>query len=253
MRAIQYVELMRKIVISDIHGCNQTFNKVLSSVQVEKKDQLLLLGDYIDRGPDSKGVLDTIMHLQEQGFNVKCLMGNHEKMFLDALHNDSETDYQFWYRNGGKETLESFKTQEIKDVTSKYVDFIESLFRFHEDENFIYVHAGLDMRAGDPYSQKEAMLWIREWYRHIDKQWLANRVIIHGHTVEERVLIQKSLENLDQIPVVNIDNGCYYDEGYYPLGYHGLCALILTNPAGCTVADLPKYMELFFEKCVDVV
>jgi len=71
---------MRQIAISDIHGCARTFQALLDKIQLSTNDQLYLLGDYIDRGPDSKGVIDTILGLINAGYRVQTLMGNHEKM-----------------------------------------------------------------------------------------------------------------------------------------------------------------------------
>lgn len=76
---------MKKYAITDIHGCNKTFQALLDKIAFTTADALYLLGDYIDRGPDSKGVFDTIFNLQETGHSVHCLRGNHEAMFLDSL------------------------------------------------------------------------------------------------------------------------------------------------------------------------
>ena len=68
-------KLARQIAISDIHGCARTFKKlVLEKVVLDKQDTLFLLGDYINKGPDSKGVLDFIFELKNSGFNVQCLI-----------------------------------------------------------------------------------------------------------------------------------------------------------------------------------
>ncbi len=69
---------MRKLAIGDIHGCNKTFKALLDQINLSKDDELTLLGDYIDRGPDSKGVIDTIINLQSSGYQVRALRGNHD-------------------------------------------------------------------------------------------------------------------------------------------------------------------------------
>ena len=96
---------MRIIAISDIHGFNKTFHALLDKVGLTKDDQLFILGDNIDRGPDSKGILDTIIKLQQDGYGIKCILGNHEEMMLKAHYNPSQSD--LWLLNGGNTTLKS--------------------------------------------------------------------------------------------------------------------------------------------------
>ena len=199
---------MRRIAISDIHGCLKTFRRLLEKkVILTKGDELYLLGDYIDRGPDSKGVIDYIMNLRKQGFSVKCLLGNHEEMLLKSMYmRDWE---QTWLYNGGEETLESFGVKNVSDIPDLYINFIEELSHYHLVDKFILVHAGLSFKKGDPFRDKDSMLWARRWYHTLDYSWLASRIIIHGHTTLEKTAIQKMRENLNQLPILNIDAGCY--------------------------------------------
>jgi len=76
---------LRILAISDIHGCLNTFKAILQQINYTKADQLFLIGDFIDRGPDSKGVIDHIWDLQAQGFSITCIKGNHEQMLLNGL------------------------------------------------------------------------------------------------------------------------------------------------------------------------
>ena len=75
----------RRFAVPDIHGCNKTFQALLDRIQLTTNDQLFLLGDYIDRGPDSVGVLDTILRLKEEGYSVFPLRGNHEQMLIESI------------------------------------------------------------------------------------------------------------------------------------------------------------------------
>ncbi len=226
---------MRRIAISDIHGCFKTFKRLLEKrVVLTPSDELYLLGDYIDRGPDSKGVLDYILNLKKKGYFVKCLLGNHEEMLLKGveLRNWRST----WLVNGGEETLESFKAKNIDEIPAPYFDFLESLSHYHLVDKYILVHAGLNFKKGDPLKDKDSMLWIRRWYHTLDTNWLANRVVIHGHTTTETAAIKKMHQNLKQLPILNIDAGCYkvlsIDKGQ-------LCAYDMTND------------ELYFQKNID--
>ena len=171
---------MKQYAIGDIHGCSKTFKELLDKIGLIEGDELYLLGDYIDRGPDSKGVIDTIFELREKGFKVICLRGNHESMLLDALKNREEQ--KNFMRNGGKQTLQSFDTVRPIDLPIEYIHFFESLPFYHEVGDYILVHAGLNFLEADPLTDTEAMMWIRNWYQWIDYNWLGNRTILHGHT-----------------------------------------------------------------------
>ncbi len=215
---------MRRIVISDIHGCEQTFRALLKKIKLEKSDLLFLGGDYIDRGPSSKGVLDTIIELREQGYQLRCIKGNHEIMMQTARNDDHL--YNQWSYNGGYQTMRSFGVQNINAISDKYWKFLEQLNHYIEDDAYIFVHAGLNFECEDPFEDDHAMLWIRDWYPKIDYSWLGNRTIIHGHTPVTKQEIKRGLSHLDQMRVLNIDCGCFLtvdaDRGK-------LCALDLTN------------------------
>lgn len=197
---------MRAFAFSDIHGCSMTFDQLLSSLSLSKKDQLYFLGDYIDRGPDSKGVLDTIMALQDNHFQVRCLRGNHEQLMLDALHNPDSL--HTWLTNGGRETLNSFGVHDLREVPQKYFDFLNSLEWYISLENYILVHAGLNFHISNPLEDQISMMWIRNWYKDIRADWLGNRIIVHGHTPISRQNMIALRES--GIQAVNIDNGCVF-------------------------------------------
>jgi serine/threonine protein phosphatase 1 len=219
--------LKRQIAISDIHGCRKTFQALLEKIAFSLTDELFLLGDYIDRGPDSKGVMDDIMQMQEDGYSVICLRGNHEESMMRSR---SDITYRAaWMGWGGKQTLESFGIKEassILDVESKYWKFMKGLKYFHETEQFILVHAGLNFDASPPFENHYSMMWIRDWYEDIDREWLNGRIIIHGHTPAKHFDIRASLFKTDELPAIDIDNGCVY--GHIE-GMGRLCAFDLTN------------------------
>src|SRR3954465_8938650 len=130
---------MRTFVISDIHGNNELFREALNEVGFKKEDKLILLGDLIDRGIDSKGVLDSVIQLLESGSNVVCLMGNHEQMLLDAPL--SKNHLHHWLLNGGDQTLNSFRINSVYKIPPKYLDLINTFKYFDEDANFVFAHA----------------------------------------------------------------------------------------------------------------
>lgn len=216
---------MRKIAISDIHGCNATFEALLQQLELSKEDHLFLLGDYIDRGPSSKQVLDTIFRLMDEGYQVQCLRGNHEEMLLWAYEN-AGYDLQTFLNNGGEITLASFGAQHPRGIDSRYIDFINNLPYYLESDEYIFVHAGLNFSPrSHPLEDKDRMLWIRHWYPMIDYQWLGKRYIVHGHTPTLSMTINKNFQFFEELKVLNIDAGCVFPMS----GYGNLCAVDLTG------------------------
>jgi len=210
---------MRTFVISDVHGYNNAFRKALKSIELKKTDTLILLGDLIDRGEDSKGVLDTVLLLIENNFNIICLKGNHEQMFIDAFDNiQSKIN---WLKNGGDITLSSFYTSSINKIPSTYVDFIKSFKPYHSYNEFIFVHAGLNMNLDNPFIDENAILWMRDQENYYNEDWLQNRTIIHGHNPTIRFQIEENVNNLKNI--ICIDNGCFLSRE----GYGSICVLQL--------------------------
>ncbi len=212
---------MSRYAISDIHGCIGTFKAALQQINFSKNDELYLLGDYIDRGPDSKAVIDHIWELQNSGYHVSCLLGNHEEMMLEGL--SKESTQSAWKMHGGRETLASFGANEIAKVPYEYLEWMRKLPHFFEVDHYILVHAGLNFRTNDPLDDKNGMLWSRHWYHEIRKDWLRGRIVVHGHTPTSQDTIEASLTILNEIPAINIDNGCVYNR----VGHGQLCVFNL--------------------------
>ncbi len=217
--------MSRKIAISDIHGCYDTFLALLEQVKFTPKDKLYLLGDFIDRGPKSKQVLDWIIDKEQEGYHLRFIRGNHEQMMLNARNNDNKL--RVWFRNGGEQVLESFQVKSVKQIPQKYWDFLEDLKFFHATKKYLFVHAGLNFGNEDPLQDKEAIIWTRYWYDQIDYDWLGKRILLHGHTPIPKEAIQEMLDELPEKQVINIDAGCYGRDVAEGFGY--LCALDLTN------------------------
>jgi len=193
----------RTFAISDIHGCARTFQKLVQEViHLQKSDSLYLIGDFIDRGNDSKGVVDFIFQLQEEGHQLFLLRGNHEQLMMDSV-NDKET-FNLWIKNGGDKTLKSFGIKSYSNLTLRYLSFFEKTERCLTYEKFIIVHAGLNFNHDNLFEDEEAMLWTRDM--KIDKQKLGDRVIVHGHTPKPL----DSILSQNQQGAVNIDGGCVY-------------------------------------------
>jgi serine/threonine protein phosphatase 1 len=229
---------MRQFAISDIHGCNTTFNALLDKIGLTTADELYLLGDYIDRGPDSKGVLDTIIALQSKGYKVRCLLGNHDDCMVRALYSFEECEA--WLDKwGGKETLDSFGVSTIQDVPLAYWRLLDSLENYIEVGDYLLVHAGLNWSVPKPLADLDGLLYARNWYGKIDYEWLGKRTILHGHTPIVRPAMESLLVSLPYHQYLNLDNGCVYDR--YADGSYHLCAFDMTNH------------QLFFQKNLDDV
>ena len=199
--------MARQIAISDIHGCVKTFRKLVLDVVVLTKDDILfLLGDYVNKGPEAKGVIDYIFKLRKDGYQVKCLRGNHEQYLLDGLASRWE-EFSFITR-GGEETLKSFGVKSISDIPKIYLDFIQSLPFYIELEEYLLIHAGLDFNLTDPYTDNDSMLNIREMT--VDLIRTGGRKIIHGHVPATINDIEKSI--LEGASHISIDSGCVYDK-----------------------------------------
>ena len=198
----------RRFAIGDVHGCCRTLHTMIEDViQLEQADTLYLLGDYIDRGPNSKGVLDYLMHLARKGYDIRPLMGNHERMMLKA-RNSFEADNR-WRMNGGCTTLHDFGVKKASEIPDTYFDFLEALPLIHVLDDYVLVHSGLHFGVPDPIKDTPEffLLWDRD-YKVLPEK-LAGRTLITGHTVHPLFEIRASLDT----PHILLDNGCY-DKGH---------------------------------------
>src|SRR5690606_5557591 len=132
---------MARYAISDIHGCARTFKAlVLEQLQLKKTDELYLLGDYVNKGPDSKGVLDFIIHLQKQQYQVHCLRGNHDQMVLKAA---SKRESALNLSDQEKVmVLISFGMQDFRKLPTTYANFVDTLPDHLDRPAYCLVHAG---------------------------------------------------------------------------------------------------------------
>jgi len=203
--------MKNRYAIADIHGCFKTLNALLfDKLMISKEDEIYFIGDYVDRGPRSKEVLDLLMDLEIDGYNVHFTRGNHEQMMLDSLK--SLSDMELWLLNGCNETLDSFKVFETSEIPVKYINFINRMPYYIDLEDFILVHAGLNFDLDNPLLDLNSMLWIRNSI--VNRQKIKNRRVIVGHTPKTLDEIKSSL-NSDKII---IDGGCCYSHRYSNLG-----------------------------------
>jgi len=218
----------RRIVIGDIHGCYKTLcNLIELQIKPVKGDSVYFVGDYIDRGPRSREVLDYLIGMKDKGYNSFPLEGNHEDIFIKAWQN--EDFMKAWLHNGAEETLKSFGIPEdklnlhegLRLIPEHYINFLSELPLYYSLNDYIIVHAGLNVTSPDIFSDTYAMLWSRE----IKGLNLINKdiCVIHGHTPMPIVTLKQTLGRKDARNL-NIDAGCAYKD--LP-GYGILAALDL--------------------------
>lgn len=198
--------MSRAFAIGDIHGCAKTFRKLLfDEIGLQPADELYCVGDYIDRGPDSKGVIDLIVFLRQQGYTIHTLRGNHEQMMLDCLADKSHLNN--WFKNGAEATLNSFNIKSLKELDKIYIDFLNQTNYYIETPAYIFVHAGLNFYIPNPFEDKETMLWTRN--ELADKNKTLGKIVVHGHIPKSYTIIMNQLQQPD-ILSIDVDGGCVY-------------------------------------------
>ncbi len=187
----------RLLAVGDIHGCLHQLEQLIEQVQPTMSDQVVFLGDYIDRGLDSRGVIDYLIHFGSRFPQTVFLKGNHEEMFLDFVAGRNQMLYVL---NGGQATLENYQEAEKLRIPKSHLDFLQNLRTSYETERFIFVHAGL--RPGLPLAaqQEKDLLWIREEFLHSDYDW--GKTIVFGHTPRLDVLLSAHR--------IGVDTGAVY-------------------------------------------
>ncbi|MFN4019734.1 MAG: metallophosphoesterase family protein [Erythrobacter sp.] len=194
----------RYYVIGDIHGRLDLYEALIAAIEEDDRQarsadtRIVLLGDLVDRGPDSAGVIARTRRWQQQA-NVRVLAGNHEEMFLDAFERPEALRH--FLKHGGHETVLSYglsKSQfaalELEDLFAllpelvpeadrEYIASFETMLRAGD---YVFVHAGIDPNRPLDQQRRSDLLWIRE--RFLSHEGPLEKVVVHGHTIFERVM-----------------------------------------------------------------
>lgn len=224
------ISAVRRFAIGDIHGCSRTFRKLLKKINLSLEDEVYILGDMIDRGNNSSGVLDYIINLREKGYKIFPIMGNHEKMLLDVLNKDSQYihDYLKYYKS-------SDLLSETGNVKKRYSDLLKSLPYYYELDNCILVHAALNLTNENIFEDKKFMISSRYQLGNVDD--LKGKHIIHGHVSYEIKIIRNNI--LTKQPIISIDNGCIYGKsrkGFGKLVCLNINTFEITTKNNCEIA-----------------
>lgn len=191
--------------IGDVHGCADELRALLNRLPLGPDSTVVFLGDYIDRGPRSREVIETVLELG-QHCNVVPLRGNHEEMLLEYLADPTSARAAAFIYNGGSATLASYANERGEvEIPAAHRAFFEQLRVMHETESHVFVHAGLPqvpLTQLDLARDEKVMLWTRGRFLTTDYDW--GKVVVHGHTWSPKAEI---LPNR-----INVDTGCVFDQ-----------------------------------------
>lgn len=208
--------MSQRWIIPDIHGCPRTLKALIENqLKATKHDRLYFLGDYIDRGPDSKGVLDYLMHLEREEYEVGFLKGNHEDLCVKAFEADQKKKFlggkhieqKEWEAVGAKATLDSFGAKHPREIPREYIDWMNHCRHFIEIEDYILVHAGMNFKADKPFEDIRSMMWTRDFKVDFDKSH--GKKIIHGHIPVDFSFMKLVIDNNETYDFIALDNGVY--------------------------------------------
>ena len=168
--------------IGDIHGSLQKLRDLLMLCEQHADGRtatFVFLGDYIDRGPDSRGVIEALIELQSQRHDrIIALKGNHEAVAVEIV--DGETDPESWLREGGTATLRSYRIDDVRDLPPEHVAWLRALPLCFDDGERFFVHAGIDPDKPLDAQSGHDLIWIREPFLSDGREH--GRLIVHGHT-----------------------------------------------------------------------
>jgi Calcineurin-like phosphoesterase len=166
--------------VGDIHGCLDKLQRLLAACEIHagaRPARYVFLGDYIDRGPQSRGVVELLIQRQAaRPGTIVCLRGNHEQMAIDA--HGSDRAVPLWLANNGASTLRNYGGP----ISQEHLAWLAALPFCHDDGLRFFVHAGIDLAVPLAEQQPEVMLWMREPFLSECDEVDCGRFIVHGHT-----------------------------------------------------------------------
>jgi serine/threonine protein phosphatase 1 len=224
----------RVYAVGDIHGRWDLLERLLAQIGTHASDSarrnsLIFLGDYVDRGPQSKGVIDYLLQLDWPGWEIVTLRGNHDQAVIDFV--DDPRTYRAWRAFGAAETLVSYDVKppvfendrafvEARDefvgkCPTAHMDFLRSLKLSHVVGDYMFVHAGV--RPGIALDQQSAedLMWIRDDF--LSSNLRLDKIIVHGHTPDEHPVLRRNR--------ICVDTGAYAT---------GCLTAVVLDGEGCT-------------------
>lgn len=193
----------RSLIFGDIHGCYNSLKSLITKLTISSDDKLIFLGDYINKGPSAKLVIDLLLDLASTN-QCEFLRGNHEQMLISAYHHPEHLP--LFIKVGGRPTMHSFGIDSIEQLDKKYIDFFINTKFIMELGKYYLVHAGMNFDIDEPLSDIPSMLWTRN--KSIDRKKIGNKKLIVGHTPKTIADIEKSLSG----DTIFLDGGCVFNE-----------------------------------------
>jgi serine/threonine protein phosphatase 1 len=199
--------MARRFVATDLHGCLRTFRHLVEQeLRLRPADMLYLLGDYVNKGPDSGGVLEYLMLLQDSGFQIKCLRGNHDQELLDAAHGRHE---KMWVTEAERAmTLASFGVQQVEAIPAKYLAWLDALPYELELPDYVLVHAGYNFALPPAQMRTDYQTMLNTKHFVLDPTRLAGKRLLHGHVPTPLAQVQAQVAARDG--AIGLDTGCVY-------------------------------------------
>ncbi|MCH2182778.1 MAG: metallophosphoesterase [Mariniblastus sp.] len=190
----------RTIAIGDIHGCAVALTRLLQELAPQKSDTIVGIGDYVDRGLDSNGVIETLVDLVSVCHLVP-LIGNHELMMFTGLQN--RQDFEFWVQHGGGQTLSSYGGK-TENIPQHHMTFLNHCLKFYETDTHIFLHANYVPEIPLHQQPDEVIFWehIKET---VPGPHQSGKTVVVGHTPQSDGLVR----NCGHLQI--IDTFCYGD------------------------------------------
>jgi serine/threonine protein phosphatase 1 len=230
-RACAVPEGRRVYAVGDIHGRRDLLDRLLELIDEDDAargpadTEIIFLGDLVDRGPDSRGVVDRLLHLAQAGGKVRFLMGNHEDVFVRAARGDLRA-LRFLTRIGGRETLlsygisaEEYRSVDFdelahllaRNVPAEHVDFLSGFESWIEIGDYLFVHAGVRPGIAIEAQSRGDLCWIREEF--LDHRDSFGKMVVHGHSITDDVDLRPNR--------IGIDTGAYASGHLTAIGLEG--------------------------------
>ena len=225
----------RIIPIGDVHGCLYSLAKLLGLIKPKTNDVIVFLGDYIDRGLRSSGVIEALIDMKRTYPNMVCLKGNHEDMFIRALAGDRYQEGLFLY-NGGTMPGDSYTVKETPPVVGEEFEmggvkfilpdshrkFLDELPTHFETDDYIFVHAGLYPTIELKDQNDQDKMWIRADFLESKCKW--DKIVVHGHTPgtwphidERRIGLDTGVVFGGRLTALDLTNDILYSVGKHPM------------------------------------
>ena len=189
----------RVIAVGDIHGCSKAFATLVEAINLRADDTFIGLGDYVDRGPDSKGVLDQLIAISRR-CRLVPILGNHDQLMLHAR--DATADLDEWIYCGGDTALASYGPDAtLEQIPREHLQFLETCVPYFETETHFFVHANYEPKLKLDEMDENCLRW-RSLRESVPGPHFSGKIAILGHTPQQNIL--------DLGYLICLDTGCCY-------------------------------------------